>query len=81
MSESTFVWKVPAGDLTDRQIAIMGCIKDHVEAHGWAPTLREIGRAVGINSTSIVAYNLRRLAQRGYIELGQGARTIKLVTR
>ena len=33
-----------------------------------APTIREIGQAVGMTSTSVVNYNLMKLAQWGYIE-------------
>src|SRR5207249_931483 len=35
--------------------------------HGYPPTIREIGKAVRINSTSVVNYNLNKLVKEGYI--------------
>lgn len=35
---------------------------------GHAPTIREIGQAVGISSTSVVNYNLSKLVHWGYID-------------
>ena len=38
------------------------------EEHGFPPTIGEIGRAVGISSTSVVKYNLERLEEKGKLE-------------
>src|SRR5262249_41241797 len=35
--------------------------------HGYPPSIREIGQAVGISSTSVVDYNLRALERNGLI--------------
>lgn len=35
---------------------------------GNAPTIREIGQAIGMRSTSVVNYNLGKLVQWGYID-------------
>jgi len=39
-----------------------------MDEHGRPPTIREIGKAVGINSTSVVNYNLSKLEEKGYLD-------------
>lgn len=52
---------------TNRE-AVYTYIRRHMARYGVPPTVREIGRACGISSTSMVAYHLRRLEQDGCIE-------------
>ena len=47
--------------LTDRQRRILEVIQDAVSLRGYPPSIREIGDAVGLNSTSSVAYQLKEL--------------------
>jgi|SRR5271157_290435 len=47
--------------LTDRQRKILHAIEGSVQASGYPPTMREIGDAVGLASTSSVAYQLSAL--------------------
>jgi len=54
--------------LSDRQKRIVAFIREYLEAHNYPPTIREIGQAVGISSTSVVKYNLERLEEKGVIE-------------
>jgi len=42
-------------------------IRTWVERFGYPPSVREIGEAVGLTSTSSVAYQLRALEQKGYL--------------
>jgi repressor LexA len=64
--------------LSDRQRAIIDFIQRWVDEHGYPPTIREIGLAVGINSTSVVNYNLNKLVKEGFIirskEVSRGIR-------
>ena len=53
--------------LTRRQRLILETINDAVAAHGYPPTMREIGDAVGLQSTSSVAYQLRALEKKGFL--------------
>jgi repressor LexA len=53
--------------LSERQQKILAFLGDYVEENGYPPSIREIGAAAGISSTSVVSYNLRRLEQGGYI--------------
>lgn len=54
-------------DLTARQRAILEVIHAHVDAHGYPPSVREIGDAVGLKSTSSVHAQLETLEAKGYL--------------
>jgi len=65
--------------LTERQRKILDVIQGHLDKHGYPPTIREIGRKVGITSTSVVNYHLNKLKKWGLIERdGQVSRGLKL---
>jgi repressor LexA len=55
-------------DLSAKQRAIYDFIVDYIEDNGRPPTNREIGRAVGIESTGHVDYHLGVLGKKGFIE-------------
>jgi repressor LexA len=55
-------------DLTDRQVAIINYIKKEIKAKGYPPSVREIGEAVGLSSSSTVHNHLNQLESRGYIK-------------
>jgi repressor LexA len=54
-------------ELSERQVNILRMIWDHLQRFDFPPTIREIGEAVGISSTSVVTYNLDILERRGLI--------------
>lgn len=54
--------------LSRRQQSILNYILTYLQEHRRPPTIREIGRAAGITSTSVVNYNLERLTERGLLE-------------
>ena len=54
--------------LSERQERILAFIRQFRDEHGFPPTIREIGKAVGISSTSVVKYNLERLEEKGKLE-------------
>ncbi len=58
--------------LTDRQRKVLQVIEDSTQACGYPPTMREIGDAVGLASTSSVSYQLSALAEKGYLIRGAG---------
>ena len=63
----------PTGDdLTERQRRIMRVIEESVRSHGYPPTLREIGDATGLASTSSVSHQLISLQKKGYVSRGAG---------
>ena len=56
-----------AGNLTPRQRKVLEVIRDWVERFGYPPSVREIGDAVGLTSTSSVHHQLRTLERKGYL--------------
>jgi repressor LexA len=59
----------PAGkaELSARQISILEFIKSSSESQGYAPSMREIGDAAGLNSPASVKYQLDILEEKGFI--------------
>jgi repressor LexA len=57
----------PAAGLTQRQRTILDVIRASVTTRGYPPSIREIGDAVGLTSTSSVAHQLRTLERKGYL--------------
>jgi repressor LexA len=53
--------------LTERQRTILKVIRASVTNRGYPPSIREIGDAVGLTSTSSVAHQLRTLERKGYL--------------
>ncbi len=53
--------------LTDRQRQILDFLTKYVDAHGYPPTVREIGEAVGLASPSTVHAHLANLERAGYL--------------
>lgn len=58
--------------LSERQRRILEVIQDGVTSRGYPPTLREIGRAVGLAASSSVAYHLRELEEKGLLQRDRG---------
>ena len=54
--------------LSERQTRILNYIERFVQSNGYPPAIRNIQHDLGISSTSVVAYNLRKLEERGLIE-------------
>jgi repressor LexA len=66
-------------NLSERQVRMLEFIRAYLTEHSYPPTIREIGKAVGIPSTSVVKYNLERLQEKGFIERsGEVSRGLKL---
>ena len=53
--------------LTWRQRKVLQVIRDSVQKRGYPPSMREIGEAVGLTSTSSVARQLATLQRKGYL--------------
>jgi repressor LexA len=56
-----------ASGLTARQQRILTTLREHIERKGYPPSMREIGAAVGLTSSSSVAHQLKVLEQHGFI--------------
>ena len=55
------------GKLSERQREMLAFIGRFTQERGYPPTIRQIGEAVGISSTSVVNYNLNKLEKDGHI--------------
>ncbi len=53
--------------LSERQRRILNVISDAVMLRGYPPSIREIGDAAGLQSTSSVAYQLKQLEEKGFL--------------
>jgi repressor LexA len=53
--------------LTRRQREILAFVQRYTEAHGYPPSVREIGQALGLTSSSTVHSHLSALEKKGYI--------------
>ena len=68
------------GTLNKREKAILKAIEKSVEKKGYAPSVREIGKEVGLSSTATVHGYLERLQDTGYIRKEDNkGRTLKLL--
>lgn len=54
--------------LGDRHRKIMEFLTNFQDQHGYSPSIREIGKCINVESTSLVDYYLEQLTQEGYIE-------------
>ncbi len=65
--------------LTARQRKIVRFISGWVHERGYSPSMREIGRAVGLTSTSSVEHQLAALQAKGYLRRAAGCpRTVEV---
>src|SRR5436190_5621669 len=53
--------------LTPRQRRVLEVIRDSVDRRGYPPSMREIGEAVGLTSTSSVSHQLATLQKKGFL--------------
>jgi repressor LexA len=67
-------------ELTDRQQRVLHFIEQQIKKNGYPPTIREIGRHLGIRSTNGVNDHLNALQRKGYIKRqGHKSRTLAVV--
>jgi repressor LexA len=68
--------------LNPRQRQILDFLRDHARNHAYPPTVREIGLAVGLSSSSTVQNHLNSLEAKGYIRRDPTkSRTVEIVGR
>jgi len=66
--------------LNPRQTQILAFLRDHSSTHRYPPTVREIGLAVGLSSSSTVQNHLNVLEDEGYIRRDPTkSRTVEVV--
>ena len=65
--------------ITERQKRVVDAVKHWIREHGYPPTIRELGRHLGIKSLRGVTTHLDALAKKGYLQRSRGARGIRLL--
>ncbi len=72
--------KKDPNELNKREKSIVKFIEKQIVANGYPPSVREIGKAVGLKSTATVHGYLTKLEEKGYIKKEQQkGRTLKLL--
>lgn len=72
--------KKESTQLNRREKSILNFIEKQVNEKGYPPSVREIGKAVGLSSTATVHGYLAKLAEKGYIKKeDQKGRTLRLL--
>ena len=67
-------------ELNKREKAILKFIEKQIMTDGYPPSVREIGKAVGLSSTATVHGYLARLEEKGYIKKqDKKGRTLRLL--
>ena len=80
MEKNERVRREKDGSLNKREKAILKFIEKSVQEKGYAPSVREIGKAVNLRSTATVHGYLARLSENGYIKKEENkGRTLKLL--
>lgn len=75
------VFRMAREKISKRQQSIYDFICSYTKDHGYPPSVREIGTAVGLASPSTVHMHLKSLEERGYIHRdSKKPRTIEVVT-
>ncbi len=68
--------------MSDRHQKIMTFLEEYQLENQFSPSIREIGNAINVNSTSLVDYYLRQLTDLGYLERNDRvSRSIRIVKR
>lgn len=55
-------------ELTERQAEILNFIKEFIVSNGYPPTVREIGKALGLSSPATIHTHLNNLESKGFIK-------------
>lgn len=66
--------------LTKRQADVLEALKKDIATRGYPPTVREIGKKVGLSSSATIHFHLSELERKGYIKKdGNKNRTMELL--
>ena len=66
-------------ELTGRQRQVFELLAKAIKQRGFPPSVRELGKALGLSSLRAVTDHLGALEHKGYIQRLKGARTIRLL--
>ena len=68
---------------SDKQQMILEFVEQFVQENGYAPSVREIGSAVGLSSTASVSYHLHQMQKKGMLlaPAGKGSKRAVITAR
>lgn len=66
-------------DLTERQREVIDAIREYQARKGYPPSIRELGKALGISSLRGVTIHLDAIEKKGYLERESTSRSIRLL--
>ena len=66
--------------LTARQREVLDVLREYAARKGYPPSIRELGKALGISSLRGVTIHLDALSRKGFIERESTSRSIRLLT-
>jgi repressor LexA len=70
--------KRPRGTLTPKQLRMLTYIRDYINAHGYAPTMQELGDEFGVSKVTVFEH-IVALQKKGYLRRGRHkARSLQL---
>ena len=71
------------GRSSDKPQRILEFVERFVQENGYAPSVREIGAAVGLNSTASVSYHLHQMQEKGMLlaPAGKGSKRSVITAR
>lgn len=79
-NNSNNVVRNDTSSLTERQRNIIDAIQNSLALHGFPPSFREIGEAVGLRSPSSVKHQLRALEEKGILRISANkGRAIEII--
>ena len=79
-NDSNNVVRNDTSSLTERQRNIIDAIQNSLAIHGFPPSFREIGEAVGLRSPSSVKHQLRALEEKGILRISANkGRAIEII--
>ena len=73
--------KRPLSPLTPKQLRVLTFIRDHIHAHGFAPTMQELGDEFGVSKVTVFEH-ITALQRKGYLRRSKHkARSLRLSSR
>ena len=80
INNPAYISNVDESSLTERQRDIVNAIQNNLKIHGFPPSFREIGEAVGLRSPSSVKHQLRALEEKGILRISANkGRAIEII--
>lgn len=68
--------------LTEKQVKGLRLIQEYMDKHKYAPTVRELGEKIGLNSAKLVHSFVKGIEEKGYISSVNGCpTTIQILKR